>query len=248
MGTLFKKIKKKKLNQKGFSLVELMVVVAIIGILAAIAIPNYQKFQARSKQTEARTQLSGIYAAETTFASEWNYGSANLRQIGYAIDDTENMLYNCGWAVGQEGGIANDINVTARPTAFRYRGPLAANAADINNISTFVLFPGSIADTVDDPSNGGANAVTPGSLSSPSNCAGGTSCPTSAQTVQADCTTCGGTFTAAVVAADGSLDVDNTNAGAVTFTVGCSGDIDGTTVDKWTINQAKVLINTEQGI
>jgi type IV pilus assembly protein PilA len=58
----------KKLTQKikkGFTLVELMIVVAIIGILSAIAIPNFIKFQARSKQSEARTNLKAIYTAET---------------------------------------------------------------------------------------------------------------------------------------------------------------------------------------
>ena len=57
--TLIKKDRLK--SSQGFSLVELMVVVAIIGILAAIAIPNYQKFQARSRQTEAKTTLGGFY-------------------------------------------------------------------------------------------------------------------------------------------------------------------------------------------
>jgi len=47
----------------GFTLIELMIVVAIIGILAAIAIPNFLKFQCKSKQSEAKTNLSGIFTA-----------------------------------------------------------------------------------------------------------------------------------------------------------------------------------------
>ena len=53
-----------------------MVVVAIIGILAAIAIPNFLRFQAKSKQSEARLLLSGIFTAQTSYFSENNrYGS-----------------------------------------------------------------------------------------------------------------------------------------------------------------------------
>ncbi len=54
----------------GFTLIELMIVVAIIGILAAIAIPNFLKFQMRSKAGEGKLNLSAIRTAETAYFSE----------------------------------------------------------------------------------------------------------------------------------------------------------------------------------
>ena len=57
-------------GKKGFTLIELMIVVAIIGILAAIAIPNFLRFQAKSKQSEAKTNLGGIFTAEIAYFGE----------------------------------------------------------------------------------------------------------------------------------------------------------------------------------
>jgi type IV pilus assembly protein PilA len=70
-------------NNKGFSLVELMVVVAIIGILAAIAVPNYQRFTAKSKQSEAKSNLSAVYSAERAFNAEWQTYQGGFAAIGY---------------------------------------------------------------------------------------------------------------------------------------------------------------------
>ncbi|MCI0570727.1 MAG: prepilin-type N-terminal cleavage/methylation domain-containing protein, partial [Myxococcaceae bacterium] len=57
-------------RNRGFTLIELMIVVAIIGILAAIAIPNFIKFQARSKQSEAKTNLKAVFTAQKSFFGE----------------------------------------------------------------------------------------------------------------------------------------------------------------------------------
>jgi type IV pilus assembly protein PilA len=57
---------------KGFTLIELMIVVAIIGILAAIAIPSFLRFQAKAKQSEVRQNLGAIYTAYQTYYTDYS--------------------------------------------------------------------------------------------------------------------------------------------------------------------------------
>ena len=63
-------IHKKRQEENGFTLIELMIVVAIIGVLAAIAIPNFRDCQLRAKRNEILLNLKAIYTAEKTYQVE----------------------------------------------------------------------------------------------------------------------------------------------------------------------------------
>jgi len=80
-------------RQEGFTLIELMIVVAIIGILAAIAIPNFMQYQAKSKQSEAKTNLGGIYTSEVAYFGENNAYSNSFNAIGFQVASTGTQRY-----------------------------------------------------------------------------------------------------------------------------------------------------------
>lgn len=100
----------KRLQQAGFTLVELMIVVAIIGILAAIAVPNYQKYQAKARQTEVKLNLASAHTALQAFMTENSSYTACLSQIGVA-PGAGNRYYAFGFnsvgsGCGPNGGTA----------------------------------------------------------------------------------------------------------------------------------------------
>ena len=86
-------------NNKGFSMIELMVVVAIIGVLAAIGIPQYSKFQAKARQSEAKLSLAALFTAEESFRQEWNQFSTNLNNIGFSVQGSR-LRYKTGFGAG----------------------------------------------------------------------------------------------------------------------------------------------------
>lgn len=83
-------------KNKGFTLIELMIVVAIIGILAAIAIPNFIRFQARSKQSEAKSNLKSLFTAQKSYYQEKDRYNNLVKVVGFAPERGNRYAYYNG--------------------------------------------------------------------------------------------------------------------------------------------------------
>lgn len=70
-------------KNKGFTLVEIMVVVAIMGILAAIAIPQFTAYQGKAQSSEAKLNLAGIHTVMESFYFEVEKYASCLYDMGY---------------------------------------------------------------------------------------------------------------------------------------------------------------------
>ncbi len=109
---MFSKLHK---SQKGFTLIELMIVVVIIGILAALAIPRFMRATTKSKQSEAKQILKQIYVMERAYRQE-----------------KDQYFVPAGAAIA--GGSFPDIGIEIMPTA-RYTYTITSTDAGATNFT-----------------------------------------------------------------------------------------------------------------
>lgn len=106
-----------RLSSKGFTLIELMIVVAIIGILASIAIPNFLVYQSKAKQSEAKANLGSIYTSEIGFRAEKDrFAQTIAGTLDWAASGTTRYVYTMVAASATQFSVRATSNVDSDST------------------------------------------------------------------------------------------------------------------------------------
>ena len=132
-------------NTTGFSLVELMIVVAIIGILAAIAIPNFVAMQLKAKRSEVPSNVDGIKTAEVAYEAAFDAyldaaakpGSLSKTPVPWTV--TGDGFSTIGWK--PDGDIRGSYEVSnAGPTDF-----LVTGSSDVDGDGTPAIYTATVS-------------------------------------------------------------------------------------------------------
>jgi type IV pilus assembly protein PilA len=224
---------KNRNGQKGFTLVELLIVVAIIGVLSTIGVPTFRRMIQKSKKSEAKVNLGAIYTAQAAFQSEYNSYGNHLSRIGYEMEGAApttgvnpNAIYRVGFFDNTCAPVAAVQPLAGTPAGT----PIFAQFPNFYNVglgsnSYFAAGNGNIAAVGANPLNGACFV----NASVPANAGPGVGLAVGIANVATD----GLSFTAVAT----GVVMSDAIAGAA-----------ATGKDVWTITQARVLANTQDGI
>ncbi|RCS31378.1 type IV pilin protein [Rhodanobacter denitrificans] len=113
----------------GFTLIELMITVAVIAILAAIAVPSYFQYTLRSNRSAAESVMQEIAGAQERYMVDSRQFAGNLSTLGYTVPNTVSPNYNVvmvATASSASGGTPPSYTVTATPQGTQVRDTACA--------------------------------------------------------------------------------------------------------------------------
>ena len=113
---MLQRIRNKRQGQKGFTLIELMIVIAIIGILAAIAIPNFISYRKRSYDTAAQSDLKNLMTAQEAYYVD----NSTYKPIGTEGSDTSTTTIDLDTAATLKAYLSKGVHVTGTASSSGY--------------------------------------------------------------------------------------------------------------------------------